>query len=65
MIELYLRYLQEQLSAHQVLWYAAYKGSYGRELWQTKLMLGWKVVDVVFPIGFDGNLWEETKAYFK
>lgn len=65
MIELYQRYLQEQLSAHQVLWYAAYKGSYGRELWQTKLMRGWKVVDIGFPIGFDGNLSEEVKAYFK
>lgn len=65
MIELYQRHLQQQLSAHQVLWYAAYRGSYGKELWQTKLMRGWKVVDVGFPIGFDGNLSEETKAYFK
>ena len=65
MIELYQRHLQEQLSAHQVLWYAAYKGAFGKELWQTKLMQGWKVVDIGFPIGFDGNLSDEIKAYFK
>jgi len=65
MIELYQRLLQEQLSAHQVLWYAAYKGSFGRELWQTKLMQGWKVVDIGFPIGFDGNLSQQIKDYFK
>ena len=65
MLELYQKHLQQQLSAHQVLWYAAYKGEYGRKQWHTKLMNDWKVVDIGFPIGFDGRLHEETKAYFK
>ena len=65
MFELFQRHLQNELGAHQVLWYAAYKGEFGRELWQTQLMKGWKVVDIGFPIGFDGNISEETKAYFK
>ena len=64
MLRLYQQLLQENLSGHQSLWYAAYRGSYGRELWQTKLMKNWKVVDVGFPIGFDGDLAKEAKDYF-
>lgn len=64
MLKLYQRYLQEQLGGHQSLWYAAYRGNYGRELWQTKLMNNWKVVDVGFPLGFDGDLAKEIKDYF-
>lgn len=64
MLTHYQQLLQDSLSGHQSLWYAAYRGNYGRELWQTKLMKSWKVVDIGFPIGFDGNLAQETRDYF-
>lgn len=65
MLAYYQEHLQVLLSGHRVTWYAAYKGAYGRELWQTRIMGGWKVVDVVFPLGSDHNFTEAAKAYFK
>jgi DNA-binding CsgD family transcriptional regulator len=65
MLAYYQEYLQVLLSAHSVTWYAAYKGAYGRELWQTTIMNGWKVVDVACPLGTERAFAEAAKSYFK
>ena len=65
MLASYQRYVQKLLNAEKVTWYAAYRGDYGRELWQTRVMDNWKVVDITFPIGMKRNRIEEMKAYFK
>lgn len=65
MVRLYQEYLQQRLGASQVSWMAAYRGPYGRELWQTKLMDGWKAFDRIFPRQDKKDFSEEAKTYFK
>lgn len=65
MLALFQEYLAQAMNAEKVTWYAGYRGAYGRELWQTRLMDNWKVVDVVFPLGVTRNLSAEMKEYFR
>ncbi len=65
MLELYQKYLAELLNADQVVWCAAYKGKYGRDLWHTQILGDWKIFDIKFGLGTDFNHVEATKKYFK
>ena len=65
MLRLYQKYLALILDAEKVTWYAGYRGDYGRNLWQTRLMLNWKVVDVALPLDSDRDFAKEAKFYFQ
>jgi len=65
MFRLYQTYLRQELDATTVSWMAAYQGAYGREWWQTEMMDGWKIVDLILALEMDVIPEETRKAYFK
>jgi DNA-binding CsgD family transcriptional regulator len=65
MVRLYQQYLTRLLGLSQATWMAAYRGPFGRDVWQTRLMEGWKAIDRIYPEGVNAELTEEAKAYFK
>lgn len=58
----YQKYLEELLNGHQSMWMAAFRGSFGKEFWQTELMNGWKVMDIAMPLA--STLDHETEKAF-
>lgn len=59
------RLVAHELKANQVTWYAAYRGAFGKKLWYSEMMEGWKVIDIIFPLGFDRDLADAKKEYYK
>lgn len=65
MFRLYQTYLQQELAGSGVSWMAAYRGAYGREWWQTEMMDGWKIIDLIVAPELDVIPEATRKAYFK
>ena len=60
----YQKYLEELVDGHQSMWMAAFRGSFGKEFWQTELMNGWKVMDISMPLASTLDHETEKALYF-
>jgi len=65
MMSLYQEYLGELVGGFQVIWLAAYRGQFGRKVWQTKVMNDWKIVDMIYPSTANIDHVEAAKKFYK
>jgi DNA-binding CsgD family transcriptional regulator len=65
MLHLYQEYIRQKLNVYSVSWIAAYQGDYGRELWKTEILNGWKVMEIIYPPALNNDSKVIESEYFR